>query len=454
MSLELALALHRIGRPRILVVGDFILDREVHCEPVRFAQEAAHCPVWKEGWTYEHPGGAGAVELMCKGLGADTFFASIGTGTTKTRYFIGDTQVLRVDQDALPIPAADTNRIAADISSLFPAIWQQDDAVSAVLIADYGKGVCTDAVLRAAIDGAAKRGIPCIVDPAHGADWKRYAGATCIKCNQHEWEANKSCGHTESIIVVTEGALGLWMSDSGDYRKHFEPVPRHVVDATGAGDMVLAALGVCIAGSYTGPCRCGNSGEPWCRVCNSDGSSGMSWPDACRVANAAAGLKCERRGAVPVPRAEIIADLLTDTKVIPQELLPAVAQNRKVVWSNGAFDRLHRGHLHLLAEAKKHGNLLIVGVNSDASVSSRKGAGRPLQTCSDRCAMLAALACVDYVVEFDTQADLAACVEAVKPAVIVIGDDYRGRKVVGSEFAGSVHFVEKLPGYSTTELLR
>lgn len=432
MSLELALALSRIGRPRILIVGDYIDDIEVECQPHRFAQEAPHCPVWMlSNLIPKHTaGGAGAVCEMAKALGADAFLISsfLPHQATKTRYFVNGVQQLRIDTPARPLTDKDSERIVAHVAD-------EVQRADCVLIADYGKGVCTDAVLRAAIDGAKARDIPCIVDPARGADWKRYAGATCIKCNHLEWHAL----HTLSCpVIVTKGERGMHFFEFLHHCTEYLARPRDVVDVTGAGDAVLSAIGVCIAG-------------------------GMTWPDACQVANAAAGLKVERRGAVPVPKCEVVADLLDGLKIIPSELLPAISQaaktwngtTGKVVWANGAFDGgLHAGHLHLLAEAKRQGDVLIVGVNTDGSVEDLKGPGRPLRPCKERCEQVAALVCVDYVVSVNSQRILESYVKAVAPEVLVVGSDYRGKEVVGSECCGRVHFIERLPGHSTTECVR
>lgn len=477
MSTELALALHRIGSPRLLVVGDYIYDSEYYAEAVRFAQESPTCPVWKETASpVFRAGGAGAVCKMAEALGAQVeLIAPITGAASKIRFFVNGIQSMRFDSDARKLSADELGRLAAHVAD-------EVQRADCVLIADYGKGVCTNAVLRAAINGAKASSVPCIVDPAHGADWKRYVGATCIKCNYPEFDTTmngpvplgitKSCGwweHVTDNLVVTHGAAGLTHYPRRKDAVEFGCRHRRAIDPTGCGDMVLAALGVCIAGSYIGPCRCGNSGEPWCRTCNPDC---MSWPNACKFANAAAGLKVERRGAVPVPRCEVIADLLTGIKIIPDELLPAVAEGarsrgwpvslspllplakmpRRVVWTNGCMDGhgLHRGHLHSLMEAKKQGDVLIVGVNGDRSVAALKGAGRPLSAIADRLNAVAALACVDYVVEVQDDEHLLKCLKAVAPDVLVKGDDWRGKDIIGADFAGRVHFVERLPDYSTT----
>ncbi len=445
MSTELALALHRIGRPRCLIIGDFILDRTLDGHFTRFAQENGAVPVFKTDVCRECSGGSGAVGQMAKALGAEVEWCCGGESsydmTIKTRYYVDGQLVFRADRDE-QVPAESEERTLRNIR-------EKIDKTDVVLIADYGRGTCTDTVLRAAIDGAKARGIPCLVDP-HGNEWSRYTGCTAIKCNTHEvrsWQSG-----VFDHYIVTRGEYGMHLNTikrGGVETQTFATRHRRVVDVTGAGDCVLSAIGVCL-------------------------SSGMSWQDACKVANASAGLKVERRGAVPVPRCEVIADLI-DSKIIPQELLSAVAAAcrshkilgtvplysdgstclgmvpRKVVWTNGCFDGgLHAGHLHLLAEAKKQGNVLIVGVNDDESVYNLKGIGRPLRPCKDRCEQVAALSCVDYVVSFEDQEQLAACVKAVAPDVLCVGSDYLNKPVVGMDDAGRLHFVQKLRGYSTT----
>lgn len=426
MSIELALALSRIGRPRVLVVGDALYDADCHCSVNRFAQESHGVPVWECELREGRPGGAMAVVAMACGLGASCIpFCSAKQVATKYRYFVDGRMVGRFDVPA--IGPFDIN-----LSALSDAIANAD----CVLIADYGKGACTDAVLRAAIDGAKARGIPCIADP-HEHEWYRYEGATCLKQNSKQARAQprplEACV-TFPAIVITRGPEGIGLCTHTSHDEEYPTRPRQVVDVTGAGDMVLAALGFCV-------------------------SRLLSWSDACKVANAAAGLKVERRGAVPVPRCEVIADLLDGHTVVPSELLPAVseacrARGGKVVWTNGCMDSFHSGHLHMLSEARKQGDLLIVGVNTDESVNYLKGQGRPLRRWDERSAVVAALGCVDYVVQIGSQGDLQHCIEAVKPDVLVVGSDYRGKPIVGAEHAGRIHYVERIPGVSTSEIIR
>lgn len=438
MGLDLALKLQRIGRPRVLCIGDYIHDQTIQCEGgFRFSQEASHCPVWKFQHSHTSPGGAGAVAAMAESLGADvtSIVSPASHSATKTRYFVGDTQMLRVDDGPKPFTPHELGRLTQQI-------YDEVERSSCVLVADYAKGFCTKETLQAAIDSAHACKIPCIVDPAHGKPWDSYKGATCIKCNEHEWKSSvKSWRHEFGACpnvleinnlhfeaaVCTHGANGI----VGLVRKEMGTIscksrPRHTIDPTGCGDMVLATLGVCIAG-------------------------GMTWQEACQVANSCAGIKVERRGAVPVPKAEVVLDLC-DTKIIPAELLQSVrAAHKRIAFTNGVFDLLGPHHLYLLQEAKKHGDVLVVGLNDDLSVSRLKGPKRPIMRQEQRAAMLAGLACVDYVVLFSEDAPISLLTE-LRPDVLVKADDPE-RNTAGDDLAKEVVLIPMIAGASTTRTL-
>jgi D-beta-D-heptose 7-phosphate kinase / D-beta-D-heptose 1-phosphate adenosyltransferase len=123
----------------------------------------------------------------------------------------------------------------------------------------------------------------------------------------------------------------------------------------------------------------------------------------------------------------------------------------RVVFANGCFDILTVGHLHLLETAKRLGTHLIVGINSDSSVRRRKGPTRPINTEIDRARLLEAIHVVDEVRVFDEDTP-ERLLHELRPDVYVLGEEYRDR-CPGAEFAGRVHFVERLPGLSTTKII-
>ncbi|MCI0366429.1 MAG: D-glycero-beta-D-manno-heptose 1-phosphate adenylyltransferase [Phycisphaerales bacterium] len=192
---------------------------------------------------------------------------------------------------------------------------------------------------------------------------------------------------------------------------------------------------------------------------------GFSYAEAIALANVAAGLSVERIGVTVVTRQEIIEDLVRhrppvrDKLILSREALNEEmnllrAAGRRIVFTNGCFDLLHVGHLHVLREARKQGDVLVVGLNSDDSIRRlNKGDGRPINPQLRRASVLAGLEAVDYIYIFDeeTPADL---VRAVRPHVMVKGADYRPEQIAGWDFVqsygGRLHLVELLPDTSTT----
>jgi D-beta-D-heptose 7-phosphate kinase/D-beta-D-heptose 1-phosphate adenosyltransferase len=226
-------------------------------------------------------------------------------------------------------------------------------------------------------------------------------------------------------------------------RRVFPTRPRQVYDITGAGDMVLAVLGMALA-------------------------AGADYDPAIRLANVAGGLEVEKIGVATVTRDEILRDLLRGgpgsgaDKVLSRDAVCREVESRRrlgqrVAFTNGCFDVLHAGHVQYLQEARAQADLLVVGLNSDASVRGLKGDGRPVNPAEARAAVLAALQAVDYVTVFDEPTPLEL-IQAVRPDVLVKGADYRKDQVVGAAFVesygGRVHLAGLRQGYSTTRLLQ
>jgi len=126
----------------------------------------------------------------------------------------------------------------------------------------------------------------------------------------------------------------------------------------------------------------------------------------------------------------------------------------KVIWVNGCFDVLHRGHIELFKYAKSLGDFLVVGVDDDARVRASKGDRRPVNTLEDRVEMLSSIKYIDDVVDFDYDSELDTLVLLSGAEIIVVGSDYKNKKVVGSRHVKEVKFFDKLEGYSTTRMLK
>lgn len=474
------------GGFRVLVVGDFMLDELVYGDAERLTGDAP-VPILEVRREERMPGGAANVcmdlialhaqveafgvtgedgagrvltdELTRAGVSCEGIISDAKRPTTVKRNMIGLAQhrhpqkMFRVDYESRT-PIADSVRELL-LAKLEAAI----DRADAVAIEDYGKGVCNEAVCRRVIEVCRAKGTPVFVDPSRLTDYSRYAGATAITPNRSE--AELATGMTtegdgpvvrtnepiarklhESLdleaTVLTLDRHGALLLTDGDDAVHVPTVARQVYDVTGAGDMVLAAL---IAA------RC----------------NGLSWIDSVRFANAAAGLEVEVFGVRPIPFERVYQavlhearELIGKRRTIEEATIEIAASRRegkKVVFTNGCFDILHAGHIQLLRKARMCGDVLVVGVNDDGSVTRLKGEGRPVHTIADRCAVLSELESVDIVVAFGEDTPMKL-LEALKPDVLVKGGDYTREGVVGGDFVesygGSVELVGVLEGRSTT----
>jgi D-beta-D-heptose 7-phosphate kinase/D-beta-D-heptose 1-phosphate adenosyltransferase len=244
---------------------------------------------------------------------------------------------------------------------------------------------------------------------------------------------------------VTLDKEGMALAHADGRRELFPTRPRQVYDITGAGDMVLSVLGMALA-------------------------AGADYGPAIQLANVAGGLEVEKIGAATVTRDEILRDLLRAgrsggtpgmEKVRVRDSLSRELENRRrlglsVAFTNGCFDVLHAGHVQYLQEAKAQADLLVVGLNSDASVRALKGQGRPVNPVEARALVLAGLEAVDYLTIFDEPTPLAL-IQALRPDVLVKGADYARDQVAGADlvesYGGRVHLATLRTGYSTTRLL-
>ena len=457
-STEIVNLLLQARRPRILVVGDVMLDRYLWGDVDRVSPEAP-IPVLKVVESEERLGGAGGVVAILAALETDVRLATAlaedlegrkvreladqygaiaecslvaaDRSTTVKERLLGRTQsrhpqqILRVDWEmARPIGEALTDE-------LLQAIGRQLEQVDAVLISDYGKGVCGGRLVPELAAMARTARVRLIADPAREADFERYRGCTCVTPNRTE--AGAALGRTirtpqEGVdaahellrfeleaAIVTMDRDGIAWADATGRSRHFPVQPRQVYDITGAGDMVLGVLGYSLA-------------------------SGADWPTAIELSNLAGGLEIQRLGAAPLSRRELLAELSRGSfpsgeKIIAPDALDDHLRRRRragerVVMTNGCFDLLHPGHVASLEYARRQGDCLVVGLNSDRSVEALKGAGRPIIDQQGRAELLASLGCVDYVVLFD-EASVAGLVERVRPDVLVKAAEYGREEVVG-----------------------
>jgi len=469
----------RFDRRRVLVVGDVMLDRYVWGQVRRVSPEAP-VPVLQLQRETEVPGGAANVARNLAGLGLAVALAGV-TGddaarttllriltsegidpdalliasdratTTKTR-IVGDRQQLvRIDSEhAEPLREGDSER-------LLGAVTARLAGAAALVLSDYAKGVLTEPLCQDLIARAGEAGIPVLVDPK-ARDFRRYAGATLVTPNRGELAAATGvpAGDQSGQLAAAErlrgdlgvAALVLTLSEQGmalvdsSGTSLIPAMAREVFDVSGAGDTVIAAFAAGFA-------------------------AGLDRGDAARLANLAAGVVVGKVGTAAIETDDLLAAILSEraqeqaAKVkTPSSLAAQVrrwqAAGERVVFTNGCFDLLHVGHVTYLERARRYGQRLVVGLNTDGSVRALKGPDRPLIGEADRARVLAALAAVDAVVLFDEATPLAL-IEALRPDILAKGADYRAEEVVGARevrgWGGEVVLVPLVEERSTSAII-
>jgi D-beta-D-heptose 7-phosphate kinase / D-beta-D-heptose 1-phosphate adenosyltransferase len=465
----------RFADLNIWVIGDLMLDEYVTGTVERISPEAP-VPVVRAQSTEHRLGGAANVARQIAALGARASLAGIcgddaageellqlcaASGidtravlrlsarhtTRKLRVVSHSQQLLRLDwEDIQPCAANVTLQLLEKLGSGAPP--------AAIILSDYAKGVLTPETLAAVLRSRAA--IPRVVDPKH-RDYARYRGATTVTPNLHELEV--ACGHALPVedtgaiaaaaralmasaglesMVVTLGNRGMLVVPQ-EAAEVAVPAMRHeVYDVTGAGDTAIAVLTLGLAAK-------------------------APLIEAAQLANAAAGVSVCQVGAVAVSAASIRDALAAhpDGKLLSRQELAARAatwrtEGKRIVFSNGCFDLLHAGHLSLLSHASKLGDVLVLAINSDASVRRLKGPERPLVPQAERAALLAALTFVDAVTIFEEDTPLAV-LQTIKPHVLVKGGDYQPSEVIGRELVeaggGQVVIVPLTPEKSTSSLV-
>ncbi|MCZ6781841.1 MAG: D-glycero-beta-D-manno-heptose 1-phosphate adenylyltransferase [Proteobacteria bacterium] len=471
----------RFPDAHIWVVGDCMLDEYVRGDVERVSPEAP-VPVVRARESFSRLGGAahvahavaalGARVSLCGWIGKDPAGDAILTecgesgidaravGRVDDRPTTRKLRVLGAGQQLLRMDWEETHDGSDEVAAALVGVLADGADPTAIVVSDYAKGFVTEALVRELVAVARRRGraVPVVVDPKH-LDFARYRGATVLKPNLRELEqatGRRLAGEADDAIaaaagpavaacgaeaaVVTLGERGMLIVRRDGSHRAIASTPREVFDVTGAGDNVAATLALGL-------------------------SVGASLEEAAEIANAAAGVAVTRRGARVVgPYALRTALQPPDGRAVPIHSRESVAERvaawreggRRIVFTNGCFDLLHAGHLSLLRGAAEQGDVLVVGLNSDASVRRLKGEGRPLVPAAERASLLAALDCVDAVVVFEEDTPLALLHE-LEPDVLVKGQDYMVDQVVGRELVeargGRVVLVPLLPDRSTTALV-
>jgi len=459
------------NQARILVIGDVMLDRYWYGQTARISPEAP-VPIVNVKSTEERMGGAGNVALNIAKLGGQVtllgvtgrddeaaslqqmlenqgvacdFVAEPSLRTLcKLRIMAQHQQLIRVDFEELPL--------SFDQEILLAKFQAQLARHDVVVFSDYGKGTLTK--VAGFIQTARQAGLKTLVDPK-GTDFSRYDGADVITPNLAELHAVVGPTQTEldlldqgltliqkhhiDTLLLTRGEAGMTLIQPGQH--HSLPAQaKDVFDVTGAGDTVIAVMALGVA-------------------------SGLPLTEAMYLANLAGGIVVGKLGTSTVSTQELARAMHGDRDasygIVTEDELAlnisaAKAHGERVIMTNGCFDLLHAGHVTYLQQAKALGDRLVVAVNSDASVRALKGDSRPINGAQQRMTVLAALSCVDWVVEFTEETpERLYC--RLLPDVIVKGGDYLPEQVAGGDCVvkagGEVKILPFVAGQSTTTMI-
>ena len=468
--------LHELKNKCILVFGDCMVDQYLDGEVNRISPEAP-VPVIQIKNRNQKLGGAGNVINNLITLGANVKllgfvgddipgnfimnsfqgnqsdisylkkYAYIKT-TIKTRVVSKKQQFIRMDEEQIQEAPTDYQQfIETNIEEIL-------DSIDVVVISDYNKGAVTKKLAQFLIQEAKKRKVPVLVDPK-GTDYNKYSGATFITPNTKELSmlvgkpitteleiedhGHELCKKYQiDYLILTRSEKGISIVQKGKPKQDFKAVAKDVIDVSGAGDTVVATMAVLQALEF-------------------------SVEDSCIISNIAASVVVSKFGTSTVSLNELMTQFYNDGefKLIHPNTAKYIIQDlrkkgKKIVFTNGCFDLIHPGHLASLKKAKSLGDVLVVAINSDASVKRLKGPKRPILSEENRIEMLCSLECVDYVIlmEDDTPVNL---INLIHPDISIKGMDWKDKMVpekpVIESYGGHIEFIELEKGLSTSNII-
>lgn len=354
--------------------------------------------------------------------------------TIKNRIIAHNHQVLRLDTE-------ETHEISSKIESeIIGHISKNIKEYSIIMISDYNKGVCTKSLIHSIVSLASQNNIKVLCDPKK-SDVSIYSGCYIITPNKKEAEVMlstkiKSDNEIHSALiqmlrfiqnpVITLSEDGIAYLDENKNLTKSKALAREVVDVTGAGDTAISTI---CYGIY----------------------HGMALKESIDLANKASSIVVSRFGTSFVTEDELknskCGKIIKNYKDIIHTL-----NGKSIVFTNGCFDIIHRGHAVYLKKAKELGDILIVGINSDESVKNLKGDLRPINDLESRMEVLSSLECVDYVIPFST-ATPYDLIKEIKPKILAKGGDYEVKNIIGNDVADKTVVIPFEDGFSTTKII-
>jgi len=473
-----------LGSPKVLVVGDFMLDVYIYGDAMKISSEAP-VPVLEVAETEYRCGGAGSIAANLATLGAEAcclgvigndrngeilkeklaengvditgLLQAMNRPTISKQRLVGlaqhlhRQQLIRVDQGSAQPLSEELN------AAILQAYRDRLRGMDIVCLQDYDKGLLGDALCRQMIRLARHAEIKVLVDPSPTSDYSKYVGATIIAPNRRESSAAVGFEVTGAETAAKAAhrllrelelqAVVIALDKEGAYLKtenkgELVPTrPRSVYDVTGAGEMVVAMLAVALAAD-------------------------CEYETCVKLANIAGGIEVGKFGAATVTIEEIADEIgrqnrdasgkVRSLDSLLCEIERHRRQKRTIVFTNGCFDVLHRGHLEYLRFCRRQGDVVVLGLNSDSSVRMIKGSDRPINNQEDRAALLAAMEMIDYVTLFE-EPSVLNLIKKVRPDVLVKGEDWAEKGVVGREFVesygGKVVLAPLVAGRSSTKTI-
>ncbi len=479
---KLLKTISKLGSPKVLLIGDFMLDIYVYGDALRISPEAP-VPVLKVTKTEYRCGGAGSVAADLAALGAEAVCVGVigkdrngdllkkkladtgaditGLLETDDRPTISKQRLIglaqhRHQQQLFRMDEESTEPLSSEhYEKILKLYMDKLTNVDIVCLQDYNKGLLDALLCKQMIESAKRQKKMVLVDPSPTSDYSKYIGATAITPNRQEssiavgfeiTDTQTAEAAAEELFRKLElKAVVITLDKEGAYLKTektgliIPTRPRSVYDVSGAGDMVLAMLATALA-------------------------AGCDYEIAVQLSNIAGGIEVEKFGTATVTIEEIVGEIVSQNKIkagkvrlidsLVSELTWHRKNNKKIVFTNGCFDVLHTGHISYLDFCRSHGDIVVVGLNSDNSVKVIKGPERPINNQHARAAVLAALEMVDYIIIFD-EPDPLKLIETVQPNVLVKGKDWEDKGVIGREFVeshgGKVVLAPLVEGESSTD---
>lgn len=452
-------------QPSILIIGDIMLDHHRTIKVRNIANEAP-IPVYQLISETMSLGGCGNVLKNVNALGCSSLHILSVIGNdhqgkeiqkqikqlgvvshikvlesyqtiTKERSFCENKLMFRCDYELDSETIKDMDWIS-DVKQILNTY-----SINSIILSDYNKGVLTPITCHEIIQIARSKNIFTCVDPKTNLD--KYKGCSLIKPNYNEacslLKVQKGTPLLElhqllfeqvqcvySVITLAEKGISLY--NGTELFHELPPVKHNIIDVTGAGDIIC-----CFMGYYL-----------WQEI---------DIIHVLRKATSIATRSVEYAGTYTIQPLDLFQSELQNRRIITIEELPMIRQlynDKKIVFTNGCFDIIHHGHIHVFDFSKLQGDIVVVGLNSDASIKRLKGEERPINSIELRLKVIKSIRSIDYVVVFEDDTPLEV-IKQLQPDVLVKGGDYKLETIVGKDCVGKTLLCPLVPDISSTRII-